>query len=396
MTTSTKTLLFLTIHFVTILPCQSQIDIQKIDDLVGSHMAENNIPGMVVGIVKDKELIFSKGYGFSDVEAEKEMDPDMIMNVGSISKTITSTAIMQLWEQGKLELDADINNYLPISIQNPNHPDEMITIQQLLTHTSSIIDGPAYQESYQCGDPTISLKVWITEYLVGGGKFYNPEANFLDKKPGEKHQYSNVGFGLLGYIVEEVSKQPFKQYCRENIFEPLGMQQTGWFIQSIDETNHITPHIFVNNDNRQMIINHFSDFFPNETEFILGTNIGLCLYSFPNYPDGLVRTNIEELSYFLRTFMNEGIFNGQRILKRSTVEKILSPQDKSDHNQGLCWSRSNFESLWGHNGSDPGIATKMQFSKDTGIGIIIFQNNNEGDQFGLLKEIYQTTTEGLK
>src|SRR5690606_21055795 len=131
-------------------------------------------------------------------------------------------------------------------------------------------------------------------------------------------------------------------------------------------------------------------------EFAIGTNIPLCLYSFPNYPDGLLRTNVEELSYFLRAIMNEGVFNNHQLLKKSTIDNMLSFQVEGNSSQGLCWRQSDFESLWGHSGGDPGVSTKMYFSRETDIGIIIFQNNNEGDQFEVLKEIYKVAMEDLK
>ncbi len=124
---------------------------------------------------------------------------------------------MQLWENGQLSLEEDINIYLPEPIRNPHFPDIPITIQQLLTHTSSINDGSAYGESYSCGDPKISLTDWITNYLRKEGTFYNEMENFLLKEPGEQHQYSNVGYGLLGYIVEEITDKPFNSYCQQHI-----------------------------------------------------------------------------------------------------------------------------------------------------------------------------------
>jgi len=382
--------------FGIVSPCKAQLDTHKIDRIIASYMTEKNIPGMVVGIVQGDVLSWSNAYGWADIKNKKPMQTDALMNIASISKTITATAIMQLWEQGNLDLDTDINTYLSISIRNPHHPEVPITIRHLLTHTSSIIDGSAYQDSYACGDPNISLQQWITQYLTEEGEFYNSEENFLPKEPGTQHEYSNVGYGLLGFIVEEITNMPFNQYCREQIFEPLGMKYTGWHINEIDSAKHTIPHIYVNQENRQMIVEQYSEFFPGEKEFAIGTNIPLCLYSFPNYPDGLLRTNVEELSYFLRAMMNEEVFNNHPLLKKSTIDEMLSFQVEGNARQGLCWRQSDFESLWGHSGGDPGVRTHMYFSRETDVGIIIFQNNNEGDQFEILKEIYKVATEDLK
>ena len=382
--------------FALLSPGKAQPDTHKIDQIIASYMTEMHIPGMAVSIVQGDTLSWSNAYGWADIKNKKPMQPDGLMNIASISKTITATAIMQLWEEGKLDLDTDINTYLSISIRNPHHPKMPITIRHLLTHTSSIVDGSAYGDSYSCGDPSISLQQWIKQYLTEGGEFYHAKENFLSKKPGSQYKYSNVGYGLLGFIVEEITNISFNQYCREQIFEPLGMKHTGWYIHKIDKSNHAIPHIYVNQENRQMIIEQYSKFFPGEKEFAIDTNIPLCLYSFPNYPDGLLRTNVEELSYFLRAIMNEGVFNSHPLLKKSTIDEMLSLQAEENVSQGLCWRRSDFESLWGHSGGDPGVSTKMYFSRETDIGIILFQNNNEGDQFEMLKEIYKVVMEDTK
>ena len=162
------------------------------------------------------------------------MSLDAIMNIGSISKTFTATAAMQLWEKGMLQLDVDINKYLDFKITNPKYPDKPITIFQILTHTSSIQDGKAYHESYSCGDPTQSLHDWIYNNLNPDGTYYYQGSSFGDWSPGTNTKYSNVAFGLLGLIVEKLAKKPFNEYCKENIFKPLGMINTGWFLREVD------------------------------------------------------------------------------------------------------------------------------------------------------------------
>ena len=297
---------------------------------------------------------------------------------------------MQLWEKGQISLEENINIYLPEPVRNPHFPDIPITIQQLLTHTSSINDGSAYGESYSCGDPKISLKDWITNYLRKEGTFYNEMENFLLKEPGEQHQYSNVGYGLLGYIVEEITDKPFNSYCQQHIFEPLGMEKSGWFLHEIDTAKHILPYFYITDKLKEEIINGNNKLFPDEKDFTVGNYLATCLYSFPNYPDGLLRTSVVELSYFLIAYMNSGKFKDTEILKQSTINKMLSLQIDGNNSQGLCWHKSDFESLWGHGGGDPGIQTKMFFNPETNIGIIIFQNSSHGDQWEILKKLYNS------
>jgi len=354
---------------------QTRTKLNSFDELIKSKSDENHIPGIAACIIKDNELEWSNAYGWADIENKVPMSTESIINIASISKTITATAIMQLWERGQLKLDTDINDYLPINIRNPKFPDTQITIRNLLTHTSSINDGSAYYDSYSCGDPQISLKYWVTNYLTKEGKFYNEKDNFHPWKPGDKFRYSNVGFGLLGYIIEEVSKMLFNKYCNHHIFTPLKMTNSGWFISEIDETNHAIPYTYVNllqKDNDQRINN----------------NVPHCLYSFANYPDGLLRTSVEDLSHYLLAIMNGGLYGNEQILRHSTIEDMLTLQIEGNSHQGLCWAQYGSESLWGHGGSDPGVRTNVSFNPETKIGAIVFMNNNTGNPLELAKQLY--------
>ena len=181
----------------------------ELDEFILERMEEHSVPGLSACIVKENKLVWSKGYGWADVENKIPMTADTIQNIGSISKTVTATAVMQLWEEGKFELDDDVNGYLSFKVRNPRFLDIPITFRQLLTQRSSIMDGPAYGKSYACGDPAVSLEDWIKEYFVPDGKYYDGEKNFHVWKPGTEdvpsspRAYTNVGFGLLGYFTRQ-------------------------------------------------------------------------------------------------------------------------------------------------------------------------------------------------
>lgn len=347
---------------------RSQESIEEVENYILNYISENRVPGVACCIVKDNSMVWSGAYGYASIEKDIPMTIDEIMNIASISKTFTATAVMQLWEKGLLQLDSDINKYLPYPVRNPHHPEIPITLFHLLTHTSSIVDGAVYDASYSDGDPVISLENWINGYLVPGGAFYNKRQNFNKAVPGSIHEYSNVGYGLLGHLVEQVSGMPFNEYCKEHIQKPLGMEHSGWYISEIDRSHHITPYKFHKHQNQP-----------------------LELYSFPNYPDGLLRTSVRELSCFLLAIMNGGEFNNQQILKKSTLDMMLQPAVETDDSQGLCWHRIPFESLWGHSGGDPGVATYMFFNPQTKTGIIAFQNNHNGDLFSIVRKLYAVT-----
>lgn len=364
-----------------------------LDSSIVRFIAERNIPGFAACKVENDRIIWSKSFGQANIKKGIPMSIDGIMNIGSISKTFTATAIMQLWEKGKINLEADVNDHLDFSVRNPKFPDKFITVFQLLTHTSSILDGEAYQHSYSCGDPTISLHDWIYDNLNEKGKLFSNGSSFHNFAPGEKERYSNVAFGLLGLIVEKVSKQPFNTYCRDFIFRPLGMNKTGWLLSEVDTINHITPYAFVMKENINDLLNDQRLFAP-QSEFKADSFVPHCLYSFPNYPDGLVRTSVRELSYFLRAMMNGGKLNGVKILNENTVSKMLTLQIEGNNHRGLCWEKFEYTladhaiSLWGHTGGDPGITTYLLFNPIDKTGVITFQNNATGGTEDIVKRIY--------
>jgi len=351
------------IHF-----SQAQIasDFNSVDEKFKEIVVSNNPTGLASVVIKGDEIIWQCALGNANIESKTPMSIDRIMPIASISKTFTATATMQLWEQGLIDLKADVSEYVGFKVRNPKYPEVPISIQQILTHTSSISDNKFYDNSYTCGDPTIPLKDWVTGYLTPNGKYFS-RGSFLKTKPGEKYEYSNVAFGLLGYIVESVSKTPFNVYCKQNIFHPLGMEKTGWFIHEIDTNNYITQY------SEKWYPKHLG--MGKLDKSADNKEVPLCVYSFPNYPDGLIRTSVRELSYFMTAFINDGTLNGKSILKKSTIDKMLTPQIEDNDWQGLCFYRT--DSLWGHSGGDPGVRTNMLFSRDQKHGYIAFENGQK-------------------
>jgi CubicO group peptidase (beta-lactamase class C family) len=171
------------------------------------------IPGAVVAVVEGGETVFAKGYGFADVENQVAVDPETtLFRIGSTSKLFTWVAVMQLAEQGKLDLDADINQYLDFSI--PAAQSQPITLRHLMTHTAGFEDRIF---GMQALDPNgmMPLGEWLARNLPA-----------RVRPPGETSSYSNYGAALAGYIVERVSGMPFADYLDQRIFQPLGMSHT--------------------------------------------------------------------------------------------------------------------------------------------------------------------------
>jgi len=325
---------------------------------------ESGIVGIGVAIIIDKKLVWSKGYGYADKENKVPFTPNTIMNIASISKTFTGVCLMKAVEQGKLSLDEDINTYLPFKVINPYFPNEKITLRDLATHTSSLADRyPFYSDHYYyLGDTPEQLGDFLKDYFLPAGKYYSKE-NFLDKKPGRYRDYSNIGAGLAGYIVEIATGKKLSEYSKRNIFKPLRMNHTGWTLAEIKIANH-------------------SKLYDKQGD----TLKVIPFYSVPTYPDGGVRTSVLELTKFFIALLNEGEYNGARILKKETAREMQKFQFNATNkpenvnldklNSGIFWATKQGATQIGHAGSDPGVKTEMlsDLSREVAVILLLIPN----------------------
>ena len=182
--------------------------IQFIESIVHTRQ----IPGLSISIVKNENIVWEKQFGFANINDEIEVNENTMFILSSISKTITVTALMQLYKQNLFELDDDINNYLPFDIIHPIYPNTPITFKMLLSHTSGIKDNWNVMTYYN-GDSPLSLNYYLEQYLTPGGIFFNSNLNFTDSYPGSNFLYTNNGVALIGLLVEKISDQAFNNYC---------------------------------------------------------------------------------------------------------------------------------------------------------------------------------------
>ena len=338
-------------------------------------MLRNHVPGLSIAVIRSKSLAWSKGFGWADLEKRIPMAPDTLQNVGSVSKPIATTLVMQCVERGEFALDDDINDYLPFAVRNPNHPDAPITFAQLLTHRSSIADGSSYGYGYACGASSISLENWIRGYFLPGGAYNNADENFHAWGPGDKYEYNNVAFALLAYLVQVISGKPFEQYSRDELFGPLGMKNTSWFVANIDKSLHATPYAYVSNGvidspswggvalglvNGEIPPDGFEGSYPD------------CIYDNPNFADGFLRSSVVELAHYQIMLLRGGELDGNRVLSDDSVLRMLG-------NNGIGWHKRELPggpTVWGHGGGDPGISTLFDFQPTTGNGVVIFANTH--------------------
>lgn len=181
-----------------------------LDGLLTKQLQENHIAGAAVSVVKDGKLFFAKGYGYADLEKGTPVDPERtLFHIGSVGKLLTWTAVMQLVEQGKLDLDANINMYLDFRI--PDTFPQPITLKHLLTHTSGLEDV-LLESVVTDANNLVPPREWLVSHMAA-----------RVRPAGEAAGYSNYNAMLAGYIVARVSGQPYDQYIQDHIFTPLGM-----------------------------------------------------------------------------------------------------------------------------------------------------------------------------
>lgn len=184
------------------------------DEIIPQQLDEYHIPGAATAVVKDGELVFAEGYGFGDLEQERPVVGDRtLFRTGSVAKLFTWTAVMQLAEQGKLDLNTDVNDYLS-GFRIPDTYPEPITLEHLMTHTAGF------------EDVSMGAMRARPEDLELLGAFLARKVPARIFPPGQVTAYSNYGTALAGHIVEQVSGLPFEQYVEQNILTPLGMDRT--------------------------------------------------------------------------------------------------------------------------------------------------------------------------
>ena len=304
--------------------------IARIDAMCNEAIDKGEVPGIVALVARQGKIVLYKAYGKADNQSGRNLKRDDIFRIASQSKAITATAVMMLWEEGKFKLDDPISKYLP-EFKNPKvlksfqYKDTTftttpasgeITIRQLLSHTSGIgygmIDGDErFKMIYQKAgvtDAFTSENITIAESVKKLAKLP------LHHNPGEKFTYSE-GLDVLGYLIEVVSGMSFDQYLRKHLFDPLGMNDT-WFYLPSEKADRL---VSVQQKNEKGEWVRYPATFYDPDYPIKGAK------SFFSGGAGLSST-AKDYAIFLQMYLNGGELNGVRILSRTTVQTILSNQ----------------------------------------------------------------------
>ncbi len=322
------------------------------DGLLKKEIEENHIAGAAVSVVKDGKLFFAKGYGYADLENNVPVDAEQtLFKIGSLTKLFTWTAVMQLAEQGELDLDADVNTYLDFRI--PGTYPQPITLKHLMTHTAGFEDQHVDMVSWNEADPTPAGR-WLASHIPA-----------RVRPPGECAAYSNYGAALAGYIVARVSGQSYSQYVEEHILNPLGMKSST--AQVLTPPN-LSAHESVGYNYQQGAFQVFPPIFGQVDLF----------------PAGVIRATVTDMARFMIAHLQDGRYSDAtnaeaRILKEVTARQMHSTLYAPDprflgNAYGFFEFSDNGQCVIGHSGEGEPMHSLLLLLPDQNLGVFVAYN----------------------
>lgn len=349
--------------------------IDYLDSRIEELIAENVTPGIAAAILDENGLVWEKYAGYADLNTEEMPTRDTIFRLASISKTFTATAIMKLWSDGRLDIDDPFMQYVPYFKIKTRYPEEkdaegfikrdLITIRHLLMHRSGL---PREHDGF------------FTYYQDYEGHRYNLEdiaRSVADKhtsyRVGERMKYSNLNMDLLGLVIESASGKDFATFMDEDVFKPLGMENSGFWITDEARSKMAKGHQVLmtgEDENEKPIMSFVEKPQPN----------------WGDIPAGNVYSSIHDMVKFYLMFINQGKVNGKQFIKADLIQmmfkKNATPRDPRDYGFGLFiaadsenYSDPSYYSV-AHGGNMPtGFDSMFIFSPKGKVGTLLFANS---------------------
>lgn len=327
--------------------------LEGFDDVVAQGLAKINVPGAAVAVVKDNEVIFSKGFGYKDLEKKLPMTPDTLMAIGSSSKAFTTFALGTLVDQGKVEWDKPLHNYIPWFRLYDPQAGERLTPRDLVTHRSGL--------------PRHDL-VWYNnftstrEQLVRSLAFLPPSADLR-----ERWQYNNLMFLTAGYLVEVLTGKPWEDSIRTLVFNPLGMTRSNFsVVDSQKDSDFALP--YTERDGKLVKI-----------PFRNITNIG---------PAGAINSSVNEMAHWVMVHINNGKYRDAQVINPVTLNDMHSAYmptgatstrpDISPEDYGLGWFIDTYRGHQRveHGGNIDGFSALVCLFPKDGLGFVVLTNKN--------------------
>jgi len=344
--------------------------IEQITALTEQRMQENQITGISIALVDGQDVVWKQGFGYADKENNIKATAETIYEIGSVSKTMTATAVMHAQDNGLLDIDQHLTKFLPeFSILPPLgfdlEPGNPITIRTMLTHHSGI------PGNFLNGDLTIKPRTdynaWMMDYLRSDYACYPP--NFI-------WAYSNSAYCLLTDVVTAASGQSWEEYT-DSMFETMGMYHTSYYLHnSFLKENQARGYL------SEEPLEHFYN-----------SHVGA----------GSVLSNASDMAKYIKMVLGHGQGEGNRVLRPETLDEMLTPQDLGIgldsvkwSRQGLGWGLSDPEleyagRVCGHDGATVGFCSHLEILVDQQLGVVILTNSDQKNALGVIVEIGRET-----
>ncbi len=356
-----KILLFLTLTFSVIscsqkseqgIPKETQA---KVEQEVERVMDDFEAIGVSFVVVKDNEIMYKQAKGWKNRETKEPLKLDNLFRIASISKSFSSTALMQLIEEGKVNLQDDINEYVDFRVRNPNYPDTPITIEMLLSHTSSISDKNGYFR-LSIIDPGESDE-W--------GKSYN------DYAPGSQYEYCNLCFNMLGAAIENITEERIDRVIEARVLDPLGLQ-AGLNVDALNKDRFAVIYSYNGDENK---FSPSPSAYASRREALQDYRLG---YDAPIFsPTGGMKISSLDLANYMMMHMNYGQYENGRLITEELSKAMQTPVlESSKYGLALRVDEELVpgERLVGHTGNAYGLYSAMFFEPEKKFGIVVVTN----------------------
>jgi len=335
-------------HAINILPKEKKDFIHFLDKVIEAEMEKHGVPNVTLSVVQGSEIYMLRGYGKADWESNTAVDPEnTIFRVASISKSLTATAVMTLVDKGLISLEEDVNTWLPsFKIKGVNGTP--VTWHHLLTHSAGLDDKVYFPTAVEDKDVYLSLETAFQS---------SPPVSFI--KSGKVIRYSNQGYSLLGYLIEQVSGMKFEDYVAKYVFEPLGMQNST-FEQVLPDTLKAKVAI------------------PHELDEELGAFVQQPSIYVNEMPAGGLYTTAKDMAHYMLMQLDSGLWRNRRIVSSALIEKMQSPQFTmhpalGGAGYGFWHSSHNNNKIIIHDGNGPSVAARLLLLPEQKIGFFIAQ-----------------------
>ena len=337
---------------------------QKFEKEIGAYLDSVENVGLSCVLVKDNQIVYNHNFGVKDLDTREPIDDQTIFRIASISKSFTGTSLLQLVEKGVLSLKDNVSDLIGFPVVNPNFPDKAITLEMLLSHTSSLTDHEGY----------------FTLDVINPATNENCANCYSDKEPGSTYRYCNLNLNIAGTILERYSGERFDQYVVNHVLKPMDLYG-GYCVDSLDASRF--AHLY-EMDSTGVLVRQDEAYEPR-SERIANYTFGKDAPVFS--PTGGMKISALDLARYMMMHMNYGACpfkEGVRILPEELSRDMQIPRSYYDH-ENYCitlWRDDSFApglELVGHTGGAYGLCSAMFFNPEEKYGFVVISSGSKAE-----------------